>query len=209
MIYFLYSFCCFSQRSNWIGLNYNTWSSRNFGELSYSHRNHSNYGETLSFGFGQLGKRIYDNKTKDVFGLTYSPDGHGFTYYIQGNVGGYAKILFDYQYELNRFVAINPGFLVQLETYKKTVEQDIVVNSYPNYVETAVQKSSAVHYNFAFGFNVLSYFRLSKRTRLLVGVELPFHVLNPNKYNVDALFDPPMLGLEPYLKFGIIYKVKK
>jgi hypothetical protein len=61
--------------------------------------------------------------------------------------------------------------------------------------------------NFAFGFEINTSLRISKKAQVVIGISNPFYLLNPNKFGISKAFDPPLLGAEPLLTIGFRYQL--
>jgi hypothetical protein len=191
-----------------IGLSIGAFASRYFGDVYVEHIKKSGFGFSVSFGFGEYGKRVYDNKTKDIFGRTYDPSGEGRDYIKISNVGVQGKVTGIYQFCFNRFINLNVGILAGGVIYRQKlteVDHDIY---YDTSFKPDTVSANKVNVNFCFGFEVLSIWNISKKWGLSFGFTLPFYVLNPNKFGISDDFDPPLLGTEPFFSLGLRYKFK-
>lgn len=191
-----------------IGLSMGAFASRYFGDVYVEHIKKSGFGFSASFGFGEYGYRVYDNKTKDIFGRTYDPSAEYRDYIKISNIGVQGKVIGIYQFYFNRFINLNVGILAGgVICHQKLTEVD--KNAYyDTSLKPDTVTSNKVNINFCFGFEVLSIWNISKKWGLNFGATLPFYVLNPNKFGISDDFDPPLLGTEPFFSLGLRYKFK-
>jgi len=207
LILFFVHLYCFAQKGSFIGVNMNGWASRYFGDIYYNNHFDSNFGCTFSFGFGQLGERVYDNKTKDILGRTFDNEEKGKHFYKTSNIGGNFKSGLTYQFNFHRIIKLEIGAYIIFAVYQQK-------SSYDNY-DTIVMNThyqDIVHarftrLNFAFGFEINMLLRISKRINFLFGISNPFYLFNPNHFSISKSFDPPLLGAEPLLSLGFRYQI--
>ncbi len=198
---------CFCQKTENIGIQYYSWSSRNFLEFTYHRANSTRKGLEIGVGVGQYGKRIFDNKTKDIFGLTYDNWGHGVNYYKQSNLGCHLRLEGSFTFVLSRKIENVSGFFIQSAFYNQQVEQDAYRNYYQDTTDLIIQKYSNLRINFALGLASKFQFKISKKLFVSAGLQLPFYILNADKLEISKFFDPPMLGTEPNLSIGLTYRI--
>lgn len=208
IIVLLISETSFSQKGTFLSASYNFFASRSFGEIAIQKRKANGYSFSFALGFGELGKRMYNNKTKDLFGRTFSPYDYGKTFFYMQNRGVNFSVSYNYQFELSKIIRIEVGFSPLLEFYQQYYTSDLNQQLYVDGIlEDVDNEATHYHVNFAFGFNVNSTFRVAKKSYILLGINMPFHVLNKDKFPVSKYFDAPLLGFEPVFRLGYVHKI--
>lgn len=198
----------FTQKGSFLSAGYNFFASRSFGEIAFQKRKANGYSFAFTLGAGQLGKRMYDNKTKDAFGRVFSPQGYGKTFFYTDNFGGNLAFSYNYQFEFSKVIRLDVGGMVLGECYRHYYNSDLNDQLYVDGVLVDINNEvTHYHFNFAFGFLVNSTFQIAKKSQLSAGFSMPFHVLNKDKFNIASIFDPPLLGFEPVFRVGYIYKI--
>ncbi len=197
-----------SQKGIYMGLNLNALVSRFHGDVYYLKRNATGYGHAFSLGTGQYGNRVYDNKTKDLFGRKYINHELGANYYKTNNLGLQGKYSFSYQFIINKVLNIDFGFCGILGIYQQKSEYNIIVY-HQGEAEYEIVPERYVRVNLAIGFEVESVWRLNKKWQMVTGLKLPFYLFNPNDLGISKDFDPVLLGMEPVITLGIRYRLKK
>ncbi len=199
----------FSQKGSYIGINLNAFPSRYFSDFYYLKRMPTGYGYSVSLGGGQYGKRVFDNKTKDLFGRKYRPYELGENYYKTDNAGLQGKYSFSYQFILNKKINLDFGFCGIIGIYRQKSEfDDHLYNEQDKYVYMVVREKF-IRINFALGFELETLWKTTKKLQILTGFNLPFYTVNQNNFGILKGFDPPLLGMEPIVNVGIRYQLHK
>lgn len=196
------------QKGYAMGLNFNGWQSRYFGDIYFQHRLASKVGYFIALELGQFGNFIADGKAKKWFGHIDYPGMDGETYYKSTNYGTQITIGVNYEFNVANFLSITPSLYIINGLFTRKSEYDgghlsYITGQYDAY------KESFTEYNFALGYNTFLEWIVSKRIRILTGFKLPFYLLNPHKLDVSNQTHHPIRGADFVLVFGIKYNFKK
>ncbi|MBN9292616.1 MAG: hypothetical protein J0G96_01405 [Flavobacteriia bacterium] len=195
------------KKGTYIGVNFNGWYSRYYGEIYYLNRKTSGYGFSVSLGAGQFGKYTADGHTKNWFGRTGIPSSYGETYYKSNNIGIQTEIAYSYQFKIQRAWAIDLGIYAIGGIYHHQFEYDYTgFDDNYNWGKN-IAKDQLIEFNCGLGFVLSFVWNISKKMNLVAGGKLPFYFLNPTKLSISKFFDPPLLGVEPMLTIGVRYKL--
>ncbi len=195
---------CFAQNSKFISISQSFWASRTFTEVGIKKINKNGFGIGTYVAFGQFGKRIFDNKTKDFFGNVYTP--YNSSLIKTSNVGAFLKLEGNYSFDFNKHFSIIPSAYISTIFYKHYLYRAITNDYTPP--QTFLFTTNKLTFNIILGYSTLFQFKINKKLSTNFGFSLQFYTRNQFEYDIQKNYDPLMVGLEPVINFGLNYKIK-
>lgn len=209
----------YSQSGKFINVTVKSSGVNFLGEVSFEKNKKDGFGIEYILGCGNLGSRMYDGKTKDLYGRTFklidvpyklnSFGKQSFTYLNINHVGFYVGVTFNYSHEINRKLVFTSGISPKTYLYKESVQYDYAKYDLEQNKYVSVNSNfTKNHLGLSFSYEGVLNYAITKKMRIQLGLALPFYFMLTNKYYSESnINEPLMIGLEPLLVLGLKVKI--